>query len=246
LYGKDYFYHVNFAHRGLHDISRGIPENSLAAFREAACAGYGVELDVQLSMDGQVVVFHDDTLDRVCSVHGNVSDFDYSELQKMQLLGTNETIPLFTDVLSILAQGSGPLIVELKSGARNTELCEKTYRILQGYPGVFCIESFHPMIVNWFRKNAPEIFRGQLAQPAEEYPESISRIAAKILAGCRLSFLNKPDFIAYETGTRPRPVLKRRETGKSLLFAWTSREPDRDQAENDGVIFEKYRPSLKY
>lgn len=241
---KEQFLHVNYAHRGLHDTGSGIPENSLAAFRAAREAGYGAELDVQLSKDGQVVVFHDDTLDRVCSVYGNVCDFIWDELKDMPLLGTDERIPLFTDVLDVFA-GGGPLIVELKSGKRNNELCEKTYEILKSYPGVYCIESFHPFIVKWFKDNAPEVFRGQLAQPAGEYPDTVSRLSAWLLAGCRLSFLNKPDFIAYENVSRPARVLAKRKKG-TLLFAWTSRTPDVDQTLNDGVIFENYRPALRY
>ncbi|MBE6017926.1 MAG: glycerophosphodiester phosphodiesterase [Lachnospiraceae bacterium] len=241
---KDNFFHVNFAHRGLHDIDSGIPENSLAAFRAAREAGYGAELDVQLSKDGKVVVFHDDTLDRVCSVHGNVCDFSLAQLKEMSLLRTEERIPLFTEVLDVF-NGGGPLIVELKSGKRNKELCEKTYEILKGYTGVYCIESFHPFIVKWFKDNAPEVFRGQLAQPLVKYPDTVSKLSAWLMAGCRLSFLNKPDFIAYENTQRPARVLAKRKKG-TLLFAWTSRKPDVDQALNDAVIFEGYRPQLKY
>ena len=243
-FGKECFLNLNYAHRGLHNIEDGIPENSLAAFRAAKEAGYGAELDVQLSKDGQVVVFHDDTLDRVCSVHGNVCDFDYNDLKEMSLLGTTEHIPLFTEVLDAFL-GGGPLIVELKSGNRNDELCRKTYEILKSYPGIYCIESFHPFIVKWFKDNAPEVFRGQLAEPAGEYPDTVSKLSAWFLAGCRLSFLNKPDFIAYKNTGRPARVLKKRKKG-TLLFAWTSRVPDVDQALNDGVIFGNYRPPLKY
>ena len=142
----------------------------LPPFRKAVEAGCdGIELDVQLSSDGQVVVFHDDTLDRVCGVHGNVIDYSLADLRRMKLLDTEETIPLFTEVLDALSQGAGPVIVELKSGKRNGELCEKTRELLRAYPGVYCVESFDPGIVNWFRKNAPEIIRGQLAMPAEYY-----------------------------------------------------------------------------
>ena len=131
LFDKEKFWHINFAHRGLHDMKKGIPENSLAAFRAAVEAGYGAELDVQLSKDGQVVVFHDDTLKRVCGVEGDVVDYDYEDLRKMSLNGTGETIPLFTEVLKIFEKGIGPLIVELKTGKRNKELCRKTYEILK-------------------------------------------------------------------------------------------------------------------
>ena len=207
--------------------------------------GYGVELDVQLSADGQVVVFHDDTLDRICGVHGKVIDYPLAELQQMKLLDTEETLPLFTDVLAVLRQGAGPLIVELKTGSRNTELCEKTRELLRGYPGVFCIESFDPRIVLWFRKNAPEIFRGQLSQPVEDYTGHLPALYARLLAGCRFSFLNRPDFIAYKIGARPASVLRKRGKGV-LLVGWTSHDAVADAKDNDSVIFEYCAPPLRY
>ena len=115
---KQIFLHRNFAHRGLHTKDRKVPENSLAAFKRAAERGYGIELDVQLSRDGQVVVFHDDTLDRVTGVVGRVDSYDYDDLKKMHLCGTSETIPLFSEVLKNIG-GAGPLIVELKHCPRN-------------------------------------------------------------------------------------------------------------------------------
>lgn len=245
MFDPSVFRGLFYAHRGLYDNENGVPENSLAAFRAAADRGYGVELDVQLSSDGFVVVFHDDTLDRVCGVRGNVVDFTLAELQGMSLLNTEETVPLFTDVLEILKQGAGPVIVELKAGKRNGELCEKTRDILRTFPGVYCVESFDPGIVTWFRKNAPELIRGQLAQPAEYYAAGMNPLLARMLAGCRFSCLNRPDFIAYRVGPRPARVLRMREKGV-LLIGWTSHDFKKDAKENDGVIFEYCAPPLKY
>ena len=245
LFGTKDFNHYYYAHRGLHDIDRGIPENSMAAFRAAAARGYGVELDVQLSRDGQVVVFHDDTLDRVCGVRGDVGDFTLQELREMRLLGTEETVPMFTEVLDILRQGAGPLIVELKTGRRNGELCEKTRDILRGYPGVYCVESFDPSIVRWFRKNAPEVIRGQLAQMPEDYRPAKNRFFVWMLGTCRFSFLNRPDFIAYKIGPRPGRVKRKRKKG-ILLVGWTSHDAEADAPENDAVIFEGCEPPLTY
>ena len=245
MFDPSSFKGVFYAHRGLYDNQRGIPENSLPAFRAAAEKGYGVELDVQLSSDGAVVVFHDDTLDRVCGVHGNVVDFSLEELQRMKLLDTEEAMPLFTDVLDVLSRGAGPLIVELKAGKRNDELCEKTRELLRDYPGVYCVESFDPNIVTWFKKNVPEIIRGQLAMPAENYAAGVNTLLRRLLAGCWFSVLNRPDFIAYQVGPRPARVLRMREKGV-LLIAWTSRDFAKDAEENDGVIFEACTPPLKY
>ena len=110
------FYGANFAHRGLHSRDKSVPENSLEAFRLAAEAGYGVELDVQLSKDGQVVVFHDNDLERVCGVEDRVDEWTYEELQTLRLVGTEQRIPLLSEVLQVI-RGRGPLIVELKSGS---------------------------------------------------------------------------------------------------------------------------------
>lgn len=148
---KQLVYGVNHAHRGLHTKDKTVPENSLPAFRAAAEAGYGVELDIQLSRDGQVVVFHDDTLDRVCGVHGRVDEFTFEELRGMRLCGTQETIPLLTEVFEVMG-GRTPMIIELKTGRRNDELCEKGLALMRAYNGPYCIESFDPRIVRWFRK----------------------------------------------------------------------------------------------
>ena len=213
----------------------------LQAFREA---GYGAELDVQLSKDGQVVVFHDDTLDRVCSVHGRVDAFTYEELRQMSLCGTEQHIPLFSRVLEVFG-GRGPLIVELKTGPRNRELCEKTLALLKGYRGAVCIESFDPRIVAWFRRHAPRLLRGQLAAPMEEYTkDGRGKAQAFILSRCLLNILSRPQFIAYKIGPRPL-IVRLSELLGALKFGWTSHGPE-NEAGRDGVIFEFYRPRLRF
>ena len=234
----------NFAHRGLHRADRSVPENSLEAFRLAGEAGYGAELDVQLSKDGQVVVFHDDTLDRVCSVHGRVDAFTYEELRQMSLCGTEQHIPLFSRVLEVFG-GRGPLIVELKTGPRNRELCEKTLALLKGYRGAVCIESFDPRIVAWFRRHAPRLLRGQLAAPMEEYTkDGRGKAHAFILSRCLLNILSRPQFIAYKIGPRPL-IVRLSELLGALKFGWTSHGQE-NEAGRDGVIFEFYRPRLRF
>ena len=237
------FLGVNFAHRGLHRRDKTVPENSLPAFERAAREGYGVELDVQLSKDGQVVVFHDDTLDRVCGVHGRVDAFDYSELKEMRLCGTEETIPLFTEVLAVI-RGRGPLLVELKNGPRNRELCEKTYAILSDYRGDVCIESFNPLIVAWFRLHARDLLRGQLAQPLRFYKGETSLATGFLLSHGLMNFLARPQFIAYKIGYRP-PTIRLAAALGALRFGWTSHEP-RNEKDRDAVIFEFYKPRVKY
>ena len=235
---------LNYAHRGLHSRDKSVPENSLEAFRLAAEAGYGAELDVQLSKDGQVVVFHDDTLDRVCGVLGRVDEFSYAELQQMRLCGTEHTIPLFSQVLDTF-RGRGPLIVELKTGRRNKELCEKTYALLEGYRGEACVESFDPRIVAWFRFHGRDLVRGQLAAPPEEYTkDGRGKGQAFVLSRCLLNFLARPQFIAYKIGPRPLTVRLSEFLG-AMKVGWTSHEP-RSEKGRDAVIFEFYKPRLRY
>ena len=233
----------NFAHRGLHSRDKSVPENSLEAFRLAAEMGYGVELDVQLSKDGYVVVFHDDTLDRVCGVHAKVEDKTWSELRQMKLCGTEQTIPLFSDVLETI-NGRGPIICELKSTKRRNELCRKTYEFIHNYQGDICVESFDPMIVVWFRLHARELVRGQLAMPANCYDRSLGLPLAFCLSRTFGNFASRPQFIAYKIGNQPLSVHIAYALG-AMRVAWTSHEP-RNEKGKDVVIFEFYKPRLKF
>ena len=241
---KNIFRGVNYAHRGLHSRDKAVPENSLTAFRQAAKNGYGIELDVQLSRDGEVVVFHDDTLDRVCGVHARVDDLTWKELSELHLCGTEERIPLFSEVLASIS-GCEALIVELKTGPRNRMLCEKTLALLSGYRGNVCVESFNPLIVAWFRFHAPDLVRGQLATSLRDYQQDGTPASqAFVLHNTLLNFLARPQFIAYRIGYRP-PLVRLATRLGALNIGWTSHEP-RNEKGRDGVIFEFYKPRQRY
>lgn len=241
---REPFMGTNVAHRGLHSRDKSVPENSLEAFRLAAEAGYGIELDVQFSKDKQVVVFHDDTLDRVCGVHARVDELTYDELKELRLCGSDQIIPLFTEVLGVI-RGHSPIICELKNGRNNRELCEKTYEIISGYRGDICVESFNPMIVAWFRFHAKDLLRGQLAQPTRFYDaETMSAPLAYALGHTLFNCLARPQFIAYRIGFRPLSVRMSELLG-AMRVGWTSHEP-RNEAGRDTVIFEFYRPKVKF
>ena len=238
------FYGRNFAHRGLHSEDKSVPENSLAAFCLAVEAGYGMELDVQLSKDGRVVVFHDDTLDRVCGVNARVDELDYSELAKLRLCGSEERIPLFSEVLDLVG-GREPIIVELKRGKRNKELCRKTLDMLKAYGGETCIESFDPFIVTWFAHHAPKKLRGQLAQRPKDFVEGgIKHATAFVLGNVLFNVLARPHFIAYRIGKRPFSVRFSEALG-AMPVGWTSHDPASEKG-RDAVIFEFYRPDIRY
>ena len=187
-----------YAHRGLHCAQDGIPENSLPAFRRAVEAGYGIELDLHLTTDGRLVVFHDDTLDRVCGVTGRVDEKSYAELQQLRLLGTEERIPLFSEVLDIVA-GKIPMIVEVKYQKNYPALCEKMMSQLRDYTGLYCVESFHPQVILWMKNHAPAVARGLLSDRYTEGEGNMTRLTPATWASQQLLFnwLTAPDFIAY-------------------------------------------------
>ena len=237
---------LNCAHRGLHSEDQKIPENSLPAFAAARQGKYGVELDVQLSKDNQVVVFHDDDLKRVCGVDARVNSKTFKELSELKLLETEERIPLLTEVLEVL--GETPVIVELKSaGPMNAKLCEETLKILREQGTHWCIESFDPRIGAWFSKNAPDVLRGQLSCPPTDF-SGISKIQTILLGNLLTNFMSRPHFIAFSNTPRPLTV-KLCHIMKPMKAIWTVL-PTADIAEcereNDTVIFEYYEPSPTY
>lgn len=211
------------AHRGLH--GKGVPENSLAAFRRAARnGGLGAELDVQLTKDGKLVVFHDADLKRVCGVNLSVVGTDYDTLLQYPLLNTDERIPLFSDVLSAL--DGIPLVCEVKvsPGADIPALCAATREALLSYDGPYCVESFHPAALRWFKNNAPEVIRGQLALNMFRTKEKYSFLTKFLLTNLLLNFYTRPDFIAYEYRHADTPGFRLcRTLYRPFLAAWTPR-----------------------
>ena len=236
----------SWAHRGLHNLEAGIPENSMAAFRAALERGFGVELDLQLTADGQVVVFHDANLERMCGVDAKLEYLTYSELQTYRLAGTGERIPLFSDVLALMG-GKVPLLVEIKTCRRRTELCAAALKLMRSYPGELCMESFDPRIVAWFRRNAPDIIRGQLAMQfrrSERSGSGVGPVESFALAHVITNFLARPHFIAHRLEKKTFAVRLAERMG-AMSFAWTSRTPG-PESSHDCVIFEGYLPKPRY
>jgi len=207
---------------------------------------HGIELDIRFTKDKQLVVFHDDTLLRMCGVDQRVDAFTYAELQEFRLLDSDEQIPLFSEVLS-LVNGRIPLLVEIKTGPENALLCQHAYDMLQTYQGLYCIESFHPMIVRWFKKHAPQILRGQLSAPIHAFDGALSGISAFLLSRLLTNVLARPHFIAYHKGKAALSVSLCQTLG-AMRAVWTLRDTDYtgNPAElfetNDMIIFEFFRP----
>ena len=235
----------SYAHRGLH--GPGVPENSMAAFRAALDGGFGVELDVHLLKDGNLAVMHDSLLNRTTGQAGRMEDLTTEDLKHYFLEGTAETIPEFGEVLDLFG-GKAPLIIELKSADGNhAALTEAACKLLEGYPGPFCMESFDPKCVAWLRKNRSDIIRGQLAEnffrSRNDLPDHLKFLATNLL----FNFLTVPDFIAYkfaDRNTTPSTVLCRKLWGAQGV-SWTLRTREEyDTAVSEGwlPIFEGFLP----
>lgn len=179
---------TDYAHRGL--WGDAIPENSLAAFKRAADNGFGMELDVRLSKDGVVYVFHDNSLKRMTGLNRNFSDLNSDEIDRLRLLGTSERIPRFSDVLKAV-DGRVPIMVELKGENFDHSVCVAADELLRNYSGSYCVESFNPVYVGWYKKNRPEIMRGQLV-------DSKKKFLSILIAALTFNFYNRPDFISYK------------------------------------------------
>jgi len=186
----------HYAHRGLFDNDSEAPENSLTAIQKAVEAGYGIEFDVQLSKDGQLVVFHDASLQRMCGIEGKVWEYTLEELKALKLAGSEETIPTLEEVLKAV-DGRVPLIIEYKLDRVQTRVCELADRILQQYPGAYCIESFHPLAVIWYRKHRPEIMRGQLCEEFFRNERFKGSPVYYFLSYLLTNVAARPDFVAY-------------------------------------------------
>ena len=185
-----------YAHRGLH--GNGVPENSMLAFRKAKEAGFGIELDIHLMKDGQLAVIHDGALKRTTGKDGFVEDLTAEELVNYKLEGTDESIPLFSQVLELYS-GAAPLIVELKCERNNyARLCQAACTLLDRYNGLYCLESFDPRCVRWLRQNRPDLIRGQLTENYFRTPNSKLPGILKAILSCQMmNFLTMPDFVAY-------------------------------------------------
>ena len=243
--GWDKLAAFRYAHRGLHDLDQGICENSMTAFRRAVEHGYGAELDVHLLKDGTLAVFHDSTLKRICGADGIIEDLTAAQLSNYHLSGTEDTIPLFTDVLAVFEEKT-PLIIELKVVNGNAAaLTDAVMAVLKNWKGTYCIESFHPGVVAHLKKRYPDVIRGQLSENFL-HAGTISRGKAFLMTFLLTTALTKPDFIAYKHQDRANISLRlMRRLYRVHEVGWTIREQEiMEKLEKDGVtpIFENFIP----
>ncbi|MEE0969138.1 MAG: glycerophosphodiester phosphodiesterase family protein [Clostridia bacterium] len=232
---------VYIAHRGLHDILPNTPENSLAAFRTASDKGLTIEIDIHLTKDGRVVVFHDSNIRRMCGIDGIIEKMTLDELKKYTLAGTEERIPTLEECLAAVS-GKVPLLIEFKcTKGSGAPLCVAADKILSEYQGKYIVQSFYPPILLWYRRNRRYICRGQLSSPFRGEP-----FVKKMLSCLLFNFMSRPDFISYEfTGANS---FCRKLCVKLGAFSvgWTFRrqsDVDNLRKEFDTYIFENFLPS---
>ncbi len=234
---------VHYAHRGLWNEAR--PENSLAAFAAAAEKGYGIELDVHLTADGALVVHHDDSLKRMTGQDLVIGKSALADILACKL-PNGEPVPTFDEVLDLVA-GRIPMIVEVKTeGGNHDALSKAVYERMQRYDGPWCVESFDPKAVRWFRLNAPEIIRGQLAFDQAGKGKTLRLFLRNLgIASMLQNMYSRPDFIAFDAKSvkwRSLPIHLLRLM-KPWFVAWTVRsreELEKNRKHYDLQIFEKF------
>ena len=209
---------TQWAHRGLHDKKSGIPENSMAAFREAIRANKGIELDVHLTKDKKIAVFHDDSLKRMCKVSGTIEEKTWEELKKLRLLETAEPIPLLEDVLH-LVQGKVPILIEVKLLTEDMEICRCLAKTMEDYKGTFLVQSF---------------------VKSEKTPHYFFRFCVKyLLSNC----ICRPDFISYKMeDSKNLSLWMQKHIFHVPIAAWTLHGEEmlqRAKSRFDMYIFEK-------
>ena len=246
--GMDSLKNKKYAHRGLHGTvgyDEFAAENSLTAFKRAKEHGFGIELDLRLTKDGEIVVIHDGTLERVTGEEGKVSELTLKEIQSKTLIGTSDCVPTLKEVLSLI-DGAVPLLFELKEEGFDHTLSEKTAEILKDYKGEYMVESFSPFAFGAIKKHLPEIPRGFLAYKHTVNPESRA-LRFRLVQRFTFNFLVRPAFIAVHVktpGLFPVPVVA--AIFKTPLIAWTvkSKEEEIEAYKRgfSGIIFEGYMP----
>lgn len=237
------------AHRGLHDLAAGVIENSPSAAKAAIAGGFGIECDVQLTADGEAVVFHDFVLDRLTAETGPLVAKTAAELGRITLKGSSDpilTLPAFLDLIG----GRVPLVIEIKSRFDgNLALTKRTVEVLAGYAGQpIVIKSFDPEIVTALRTLAPQIPRGIVAMNAYDYGDydKLSPERKHALANLLHFTESRPDFLSWKVTDleSAAPYLCRNVIGMPLM-SWTVRTPEERQRATrfaDQMVFEGFRP----
>ena len=236
---KSWLFSRPIAHRGLHDTE--VPENSLLAFEKAINEGFPIEIDVRPIDDGTVVVFHDERLTRMTDRDGYVCNLTDADLKEIRLKNSDQKIPTFAEVLEFV-NGRAPLLIEIKNESKVGTLERNTLELLNSYKGEFAVQAFNPYSLEIFKKNAPQIQRGQLSCFFEK--ADLSLIKRAVLKRLKLNKVSSPDFISYAGKDLPNKYVTKT---KLPVLAWTARsnaDMEKFLPYCDNIIFENFIPVL--
>jgi glycerophosphoryl diester phosphodiesterase len=234
------------AHRGLHDADKGVIENTPSAFAAAVAGRYGIECDLQISADGEAMVYHDDTLDRLTEGHGRLDAMTAAELRRVSFKATADRMIALGELCELVA-GRATLVIELKSrfdGDRR--LADRVGKVLAGYRGPAAAMSFDAAQIAALRAIAPAVRRGLVADSGRHRHDGSTATAKHRLVAFGHALRAHPQFIAYSVTDLPAalPMMARKLLGLPLL-AWTVRSPEQRQTAQryaDQMIFEGFRP----
>lgn len=226
------------AHRGYHNNKKGIPENSVLAFKKAIDNNYLIELDVRLTKDKKLVVFHDGNLKRVCGVNKRVKDLTYRELLRYNLFDTTLKVPLFSDVIK-LVNGRVPILIETKYHNRYGVLEKILINELSNYKGLYAIQSFYPMSLLWLKRNTKDIPIGLLSS---NFKNDLNRLKSIIGKTLILDLFFKTDFISYDVKGLPNNYLSYKRNKKKIVIWTIKNKKDYDLARQytDSLICENF------
>jgi glycerophosphoryl diester phosphodiesterase len=231
------------AHRGLWSPD-GAPENSLAAFQGACAAGYGIELDVRLSADGEAMVFHDETLERMTGEAGRLAQRTAADLATLRLAGTDEPIPTLAETLALVGRRA-LVLIELKTAAGAVgPLEQRVHEVIVDHAGPVAVIGFNPYSHAWFADRFPGVLRGLDSQ---SYANAKDMGAEQRAAWTALEHvaIARPHFLALSLDMlESEPARRHRATGTPVL-GWTARDPGQWAAAKpacDNLIFEGFRP----
>lgn len=214
------------AHRGLHDFSKGVVENTRSAFAAAIAGDYAIECDLQLTKDGGAVVFHDEHLERLTEGHGMVKDLTTAEMQQLVIRNSSDRVQTLSELLAQV-QGQVPLVIELKSHWDGDErLAACAVALLKSYTGPYCLMSFDPDAIASVRRIAPDVIRGIVAERADDSYYTWLPLAKQMeLRTFSHVARTRPDFVSFSFGQLPwAPITALRSAGMPII-TWTIRSP---------------------
>ena len=210
---------IKIAHRGLHNLNKGIPENTIAAFSKAIEKGVAIELDIHILKDNNIVVFHDDNLNRCCGINKKIKNLDIKEIKEVRLFGTDHKIPTLTDTLDFV-DSKVPIIIEIKTDVSAKKICPYLLKILENYTGKIAIKSFDPRVCLWLKKNACDIPRGLLIT---DFKKSKKPNLIKKLFITSMVFIPiyNPDFLSISLSMLKSKKVKNTRKKGLVILGWT-------------------------